>query len=349
MRQNFRLRGRMYTALILASMMSSMMSMAAIGTGRAAERPAKELFGAMDRPADLTARSIGFYSRGCLSGGVAMPVNGPYWQAMRLSRNRNWGHPELIGMLQWLAREAATKDGWPGLLVGDLSQARGGPMLTGHASHQIGLDADIWLTPMPNRTLTAREREKMSAVAVVKTGPHEVYPNIWTDAHFRLIKRAASHRAVQRILVAPGIKKKLCETERGDKRWLHKIRPYWGHNYHMHIRIKCPAGSSGCKAQKPPPRDHGCGAHLAWWYSDEPYAKPGKPTKPVKKKPPITLSGLPASCRNVLLASERAGTASAVDAFMGRTPPARAVSAAALLTVPALPVPLHPRPRPNVR
>jgi murein endopeptidase len=33
-----------------------------------------------------------------------------------------------------------------GLLIGDMSQPRDGPMLYGHSSHQIGLDVDI--TPM---------------------------------------------------------------------------------------------------------------------------------------------------------------------------------------------------------
>jgi penicillin-insensitive murein endopeptidase len=271
--------------------------------------PAKKLFGAKSLPADLKARSVGFYSRGCLAGAAAVPVDGPYWQAMRLSRNRNWGHPVLVEYVQWLAREVATKDGWPGLLVGDISQPRGGPMLTGHASHQVGLDADIWLTPMPNRRLSRKEREEMSAVAVVTPGPHEVFPNVWTDGHFRLIKRAASHRAVQRILVAPGIKKKLCETETGSKKWLSKIRPYYGHNYHMHIRMRCPRGSAGCKAQTPPPAGDGCGKPLAWWYSKEPYADPSKPKKPVKKKPPITLAGLPAACGTILKAGDKAGSA----------------------------------------
>ena len=55
--------------------------------------PAKKLFASKRSPADLKARSIGFYSRGCLAGGVALPINGPAWQVMRLSRNRNWGHP----------------------------------------------------------------------------------------------------------------------------------------------------------------------------------------------------------------------------------------------------------------
>ncbi len=269
--------------------------------------PAKQLFGRKRLPADLKARSVGFYSRGCLAGANAMPVDGPYWQAMRLSRNRNWGHPALIDYLQWLAREAAAKDGWPGLLVGDISQPRGGPMLSGHASHQIGLDADVWLTPMPNRRLSRKEREEMSAVAVTQTGPNEVYPHVWTDAHFRLIKRAASHRSVQRILVAPGIKKKLCQTETGNKAWLRKIRPYYGHNYHMHIRFRCQPGSKGCKPQNPTPAGDACGKPLAWWYTKAPYADPSKPKKKVKPKPPVTLAGLPNACRTILAASDKSG------------------------------------------
>ncbi len=289
-----------------------MFALIAATIGQAAAKdtvPAKKLFGRKSLPADLKARSVGFYSRGCLAGADAIPVDGPYWQAMRLSRNRNWGHPVLIDYLKWLAREAATKDGWPGLLVGDLSQPRGGPMLSGHRSHQIGLDADVWLTPMPNRRLSRKERENMSAVPVTKTGPNRVFANVWTDAHFRLIKRAASHRAVERILVAPGIKKKLCETEKGNKAWLRKVRPYYGHNYHMHIRIGCPAGSKGCKRQNPTPAGDGCGKPLAWWYSKEPYADPKKPKKPVKPRPPITLSGLPAACRSVLSAADKTGSA----------------------------------------
>ena len=99
------------------------------------------------------AKSYGFYSKGCFSGGVAIPTDGPTWQAMRLSRNRRWGHPDDDRAdRKAVARRGA--DGWPGLLLGDISQPRGGPMLTGHASHQIGLDADIWFTPMPDRRLS---------------------------------------------------------------------------------------------------------------------------------------------------------------------------------------------------
>src|SRR5690348_10124542 len=60
---------------------------------------AKELFGRKPTPAPLQAKAIGFYSRGCLAGATALPINGPSWQVMRLSRNRNWGHPELVKSL----------------------------------------------------------------------------------------------------------------------------------------------------------------------------------------------------------------------------------------------------------
>ena len=317
---------------------------------------AKMLFGNKPLPASLAPRAHGFYSRGCLAGAAAMPVNGPTWQAMRLSRNCNWGHPDLVAYLKWLAGQAAAKDGWPGLLVGDMSQPRGGPMLTGHRSHQVGLDADIWLTPMPNRRLSRKEREKISATAIVKPGPHRVYKNIWTDAHFKLIKRAASHKRVQRIFVAPGIKKKLCESEKGNRRWLRKIRPYYGHNYHMHIRLFCPPGSSGCKRQNATPAGDGCGKALAWWYSKGPYAKPKKPTKPTKPPKPrkeITLAGLPAACRTVLSAANRADAGPSPAAYSGKSiplegsAPLKAMAPAASLT--DLPVPVVPRSRPSER
>ena len=146
---------------------------------------------AVTTPAPLAARAIGFYARGCLAGAVSLPINGPDWQVMRLSRNRNWGHPRLLDFLERFANDARALDGWPGLLVGDMSQPRGGPMVTGHASHQIGLDVDIWLTPMPDRILTPQERENMIAVSMLKD-PFTVDPDKWSPLHTKLIKRAAS-------------------------------------------------------------------------------------------------------------------------------------------------------------
>jgi len=273
--------------------------------------PAKILFGSETTPSTGTPQAIGFYSKGCLSGAVALPIDGPNWQAMRLSRNRRFGHPKMIEVIERLSRDAAQYDGWPGLLVGDLSQPRGGPMLSGHASHQIGLDADVWLNPMPDRRYTLREREDISAQSVLKNdGTLFVDPEKFTPAHERLLMRAASYTEVQRIFVHPGIKKALCDDWTGDRTNLAKLRPYYGHHYHFHIRLFCEPGSPDCKPQNAVDMsDDGCGANLSWWLSDEPWKpkepakKPEKPeTAPVKPARPsyMTLSDLPKACEAVL-------------------------------------------------
>ena len=274
---------------------------------------AKKLFGRQKAPANIKARAIGSYAKGCLAGAKAVPINGEAWQVMRLSRNRNWGHPDLITLVEKLAKEAKAAGDWNGLLVGDLSQPRGGPMLTGHASHQIGLDADVWLTPMPDRILSKAERENISATIVVKNRK-EIDPKVWTVNHARLIQRAAKYDRVGRIFVHPPIKAELCKWATGDRSWLAKVRPLYGHNYHFHIRMKCPEGMAGCKDQwTPKPKDGtGCGEELAYWMSDVPWKpkkpdpKPIDPNKPKPKPrpppPPLTLSGLPAECRAVIAA-----------------------------------------------
>jgi penicillin-insensitive murein endopeptidase len=267
-------------------------------------RIAKQVFGAAATPANLAARSIGFYSRGCLAGARMLPVDGPAWQAMRLSRNRNWGHPELVKLVERLAKDAQAMDGWPGLLVGDMAQPRGGPMKTGHASHQIGLDADIWLTPMPSHRLSEKEREDLSATSMLGADNLTVNPAVWTEGHVRLLRRAALYPEVERILVHPGIKKALCDAVPKDRGWLRKVRPYWGHHYHFHVRLTCPAGSTGCLAQPAPPEDDGCGKELDDWFKL--LTAPPKPEKPEKPKPPMTVDQLPLECRAVLAAKEPA-------------------------------------------
>jgi len=257
--------------------------------------PAKELFGRKTAPAPLEAHSIGYYTHGCLAGGVALPINGRTWQVMRLSRNRNWGHPELVKTLERIASKAPSV-GWPGLLVGDMAQPRGGPMITGHWSHQVGLDADVWLTPMPDRELTRKEREEMSATNIVADDWKDVNPKIWSPAYIALYKLVAQEPGVERVLANPAIKKALCRDVKGDRSWLHKVRPVFGHNYHFHIRIHCPKNSENCKAQPPPPNDEGCGKDLDWWFSRQ-----VRDIKPGKSKP-ILMSALPAACRQVLMA-----------------------------------------------
>jgi penicillin-insensitive murein endopeptidase len=252
---------------------------------------AKRRFGLATTPAPGPARAIGSYTRGCLAGAVALPADGPDWQVMRPSRDRAWGHPALIAFLERLAATASREAGWPGLLVGDIAQPRGGPMLTGHASHQLGIEADIWLTPMPDRRLTASERDEMPATDLVAASGDDVDPQVWRPQHRRLLETAARSPGVARIFVNPAIKRALCREAGSDRGWLRLIRPWWEHRRHFHLRLACPAGEAECRNQAPPPPGDGCGADLAWWFTPE--AKHPKAGPP---KPPLMLSDLPAAC-----------------------------------------------------
>src|SRR6266567_7923933 len=265
---------------------------------------AKELFGRKILPAAMPTHVVGFYAKGCIGGAEGLPINGETWQVMRLSRNRYWGHPNLVALLKRVADKAHKDAGWPGILVGDMSQPRGGPMFTGHASHQVGLDADIWLTPMPNRTLSRNEREDMSAVMMVRNDRLDIDPKVFTPGHLAVIRAAALEPTVQRIFVNAAIKKALCREAKGDRHWLSKVRPMYGHDYHFHIRIKCPPGSGDCESQPDPAESEGCGAaDLAYWFKDS-VLHPKPPKTPPKPKPPMTMASLPAACKAVLAAPD---------------------------------------------
>jgi penicillin-insensitive murein endopeptidase len=264
---------------------------------------AKRVFGLATSPAPGSApgsgpgsaMAIGSYTRGCLAGATALPADGPHWQVMRPSRDRAWGHPVLIGFLERLAVTAAgTAAGaarWPGLLIGDIGQPRGGPMLTGHASHQIGLDADLWLTAMPDRRLSATERDQMPATNLVAANGDDVDPEVWRPAHRKLLEEAARSPGVARIFVNPAIKRALCRDAGADRDWLRRIRPWWGHNYHFHLRLGCPRGDSECQGQPAPLAGDGCGAELDWWFTLE--ARHPKPAPPER---PLRVVDLPAGC-----------------------------------------------------
>jgi penicillin-insensitive murein endopeptidase len=262
-------------------------------------RVAKTLFGAAGVPSSQSSNSFGSYARGCQAGGAVLPETGPTWQAMRLSRNRNWGQPELIDFVQDLSRFAATQSGWEGLYVGDLSQPRGGPMLTGHASHQIGLDADIWMLPPDRLDLSATERENLSSISMRRSAGAFTNSS-WTPQHEAIMRRAASDPRVARIFVFPGAKVAMCNNATGDRSWLNKIRPWYGHHYHFHVRLRCPAGSVGCENQAPPPAGDGC-ADAQRWVNDILNPPPPDPNAtPRTPRGPITMAGLPGQCLGVL-------------------------------------------------
>ncbi|MFV0475036.1 MAG: penicillin-insensitive murein endopeptidase [Pikeienuella sp.] len=267
----------------------------------AAGESAKRLFGAHAAPAaSLAPASVGSYAKGCLAGAAMLPITGPGWQAMRLERNRNWGHPELVAFVGRLAGHAQDI-GWEGILVGDLSQPRGGPMTAGHASHQIGLDADIWMRPGYERELSRAERSEIGSFTVVRGDGRDTNGE-WTQGHAALLRAAASDPAVARIFVNAAIKSRLCrDAPATDRDWLRKIRPWWGHDSHFHVRLSCPADASDCENQAPPPAGDGCDDSLAWWFSDEALNPKPDPNAP-KPKPRrnIQLADLPQACAAVL-------------------------------------------------
>ena len=235
-----------------------------------AQEPAHALFGAHGKPSASAPASFGKYAGGCLAGGAKLAEWGGRWQAMRPHRNRNWGHPEMIEFIKRLSA-AAQQAGWPGLYVGDIGQPRGGPMKSGHRSHQIGLDVDVWLRkPTEWRQMSRKERNAAGSHVVV--APNGIDLNgFWTPSHHQVLKAAAEDPAVARIFVNAAIKRWMCNHERGadgrvDAPWLRKIRPWRGHNAHFHVRLNCPGSSPHCRGQGAPPPGAGCGAELAKWF-----------------------------------------------------------------------------------
>lgn len=245
---------------------------------------------------DGKAQPIGSYSNGCIIGAQALPYKGDGYQVIRMNKNRYYGHPEMIAYLQRLG-ERVKAAGLPTMLVGDIAMPGGGRFLTGHASHQMGLDADIWL-----RMGTMSDSEALNSdgkgLLVVDRQAQRVDEQIWNNNHAKLIKLAAEDPKVTRIFVNPAIKLKLCQTAGNDRNWLHKIRPWFGHDSHFHVRIACPKDATYCEDQAPVPAGDGCGDELYSWF--EP-AKPSSGSNKPKVTPPE-----PFLCQQVLTSPNRA-------------------------------------------
>lgn len=244
-------------------------------------------------PAPGPARSIGTYTNGCFTGGDALPIDGPGYQVIRTSRNRYWGHPALITFVQDFGR-AMEREGLGVALVGDLNQPMGGP-ISGHASHELGLDADIWLRlDLPRLSVGAREN--LNAITMVDTSTYNW--RVTSDfglAQAEMIRLAASDPRVGRIFVHPAIKLAMCQIDWPDRSFLSTVRPWFGHDSHFHVRLNCPADSPDCRFQSPPPAGDGCGAELQSWFPD-PNRVPPPSTPSTPRAPPP----LPTGCLALL-------------------------------------------------
>lgn len=238
------------------------------------------------------ARSIGKPAAGCLAGAASLPFDGPGYQVIRLSRHRYFGNPATISFVETLGQTAAAA-ALPPFYVGDISLPRGGPMPNGHASHQIGLDVDIWFNLDPKPVLAPVTREDVPLPSMLTADGKALDPTRFGARQVALLRLAASDPRVDRIFVNPVIKRALCEgilgVTGGDSSWLHRLRPWYGHDDHFHVRLSCPPGSTDCLPQAPVPPGDGCDASLAWWFEPHPPANP----------PPHRLI-LPAACQKLI-------------------------------------------------
>ncbi len=253
------------------------------------------------KPAAGAPKAIGDYSRGCVQGAVVLPEHGPGYQVMRPARRRNFGHPALVAFVQRLAKSLRKQKLGP-LMVGDLAQPRGGPALSGHASHQTGLDVDLWYAHPPEakqRRLTSDERNQSELLPVVDLGNRTLNKR-WQPSMTKTLRLAARDPAVDRIFVHARIKKTLCESAGEDKAWLTKLRPWWGHHDHFHVRLRCPSNNAECQSQRPLDGDPECDAKLDWWFSEAASATQAR--RRAEDQATKAERSLPEGCRAVLQA-----------------------------------------------
>jgi penicillin-insensitive murein endopeptidase len=251
----------------------------------------------VEKPAPGAARVHGFYNRGCIAGARSLPVDGNGFAVLRPKRNRYWGHPSLVSFVRDLARRVAR--GGRVLMIADLGQPRGGPV-SGHASHQLGLDADIRLLMLPRMAITPAYRTTPPYFSMLTPDKKAIDPSRWSRRQIALIRAAARDARVDRIFVNPVIKRALCRAVTTDRGWLAKVVPWYGHHAHMHVRLRCPKGSPGCVRQKALPPGTGCGKALAWWFRKVTVTpkKTPKPRRKLRKKP--RKPPLPRACQAVL-------------------------------------------------
>ena len=246
-------------------------------------------------PAPGPVRVIGT-GLGCIAGAVRLPDEAPGLQTVRLSKSTFWGHSEVIANILLLGQRAHAM-GLPDLYIGDLSGPRGGPIPGGHASHQRGLDADVYLDVAgPHPVLPLAQREGIDPPSLVRPDGRGIDPTRWRPEHVALIRLATQLPLVDRVLVNPAIKQQLCQTVTGDRSWLHLVRPWYGHAAHMHISFRCPAGQPACHNLPPPPPDADCGANLQWWFTRLDAKPTPAPTKPPPRPKP------PAACAAIMAA-----------------------------------------------
>ncbi len=214
--------------------------------------PAATPWQKITHPVPGAAQSIGSFANGCIIGADTLPVQSDNYQVMRTDQRRYFGHPDLVMFIQRLSHQAQQR-GLGTVLIGDMGMPAGGRFNGGHASHQTGLDVDIFLQLPKTRWSQAQLLRPQALDLVSRDGKH-VVPSRWSSDIASLIKLAAQDNDVTRIFVNPAIKQQLCLDAGNDRDWLRKVRPWFQHRAHMHVRLRCPADSPGAKINLYPRR-----------------------------------------------------------------------------------------------
>jgi len=243
-------------------------------------------------PTGNQTRVYGGYTAGCIDGAVKLPEKGVGYIAANYNNNRLYGHPKLIKLIEETSITMKEKYGKT-ILIGDLGQARGGPAplkTSAHRSHQNGLDVDIWYRNINKDNITEEDVYPQTVLSFFK---NKLSNKHWNESHVELLKYVAQQNDVERILLNPHVKKAMC-SQYSNEKWIHKLRPWWGHHKHFHVRLKCPKNDITCKKQDPVPNEDSCGEPLNWWFSKE-AEDMGKNKKATKRRYP----DLPQQCEQV--------------------------------------------------
>lgn len=218
-------------------------------------------------PAQATAydsieQAVGFYSKGSLINPSQLPNDGVGFLKLFQPRDRAYATQDLVTLIENAASAIALA--FPGgerMQMGDFSQREGG-QISGHASHQNGLDVDVKFFNHAHLEQDPMGTNGFDEIFVDEK--NQVTPNYDFERNEALVKFVVDSGLVRRIFVDGNIKKAFCDRAkasgeyRDDLEWLRRLRPLEGHQDHFHIRIACPTSSPNCVAQEEPPLGTSC-------------------------------------------------------------------------------------------
>lgn len=223
--------------------------------------PQPEDTGFVDR-----SSAVGFYTDGSVETSAVFPDSGPGFVKIFRLRKRGYGTATLVRTISLAA--AAFRTQYPTgdrLQIGDTSDWNGG-YISGHASHQNGLDADMGYL-QTNKVERDPNNSGPNGFSEIFVKNGAVTANFDIPRNWAILRNLVARGNVSRIFVDPVIKSTFCKkaaaidptlSAANRNEVLRRIRPYGNHADHFHMRIKCPVGHKKCVAQSEPPTGTGC-------------------------------------------------------------------------------------------